>query len=148
VPGPLADGGDLGHEPRGCGKRVDDVAGVEALGELAPLRQPRSGDLLALALELGVPPLSLLTLVLLVVVAVSEVFRVLTSVSLPLWLASTALLMLVAAVLLSWARYGRQVITFGELASVPFYALRKIPLYLRFLFKRQVDWVRSSRGAD
>jgi hypothetical protein len=27
----------------------------------------------------------------------------------------------------------------------PFYALKKIPLYVGFLFKRQVEWVRSKR---
>ena len=82
------------------------------------------------------------------VVAASGVFRVLTSLSAPLWLASTALLMLVASVLLSWARYGRQVITLADLGCSPFYALRKIPLYARFLVNRQAEWVRSRRAED
>jgi len=30
----------------------------------------------------------------------------------------------------------------------PFYAARKVPLYLSFLIKRQVEWVRSKRDDD
>jgi hypothetical protein len=37
------------------------------------------------------------------------------------------------------------VISFATLLYAPFYALKKIPLYVSFLFKRQVDWVRSKR---
>ncbi len=53
--------------------------------------------------------------------------------------------MLTLSVLLSWLRYGRQVISLGSLACAPFYALWKIPLYLKFLVKRQAEWVRSKR---
>jgi len=47
--------------------------------------------------------------------------------------------------LIAWVRYGRQVISLASLAYAPFYALWKIPLYLKFMAKRQVEWVRSRR---
>jgi hypothetical protein len=37
------------------------------------------------------------------------------------------------------------VIPFTVLMYAPLYALKKIPLYLGFLIKRQVEWVRSKR---
>jgi hypothetical protein len=51
-------------------------------------------------------------------------------------------------VLLAWARYGRDIVTARELALAGVYAFRKIPLYVRFLFARQLDWVRSKRDHD
>ncbi len=50
-----------------------------------------------------------------------------------------------ASVLMSWAAYGRHIMTLGTLLLSVVYPLWKIPLYLRFLVARQVDWVRSKR---
>jgi hypothetical protein len=61
---------------------------------------------------------------------------------------STALALLLLAVLLSWARYGRGIISLASLMSAPLYAAWKIPLYARFLVSRQVEWVRSRRDKD
>ena len=60
-------------------------------------------------------------------------------------IAAAALIMLGCAVALSWSRYGRQVVSLGALAYAPFYALWKLPVYLKFLTGRQVEWVRSKR---
>ena len=49
------------------------------------------------------------------------------------------------SVFLSWARFGRRIISLGSLALAAMYALWKIPLYARFLVARQVNWVRSKR---
>lgn len=104
--------------------------------------------LMALVIELCVPPLALLMLLVLTVFAGSAVFFAATGAALPLWLATAALVILGLSVLLAWARYGRQVISLGSLACAPIYALWKIPVYLRFLVKRQVEWVRSKRDGD
>ncbi|MOA67126.1 hypothetical protein D3C78_1941580 [compost metagenome] len=56
--------------------------------------------------------------------------------------------MLGLAVVLAWARFCRELIPFSVLLYAPFYAARKIPLYLGFLIKRQVEWVRSKRDDD
>jgi cellulose synthase/poly-beta-1,6-N-acetylglucosamine synthase-like glycosyltransferase len=105
----------------------------------------RDRNLLALALDLCVPPLALLMLLVLTVFAGSAVFFVATKLALPLWLAAMSLVMLGLSVLLSWGRYGRKVISLASLAYAPFYVLWKIPLYLKFLVKRQGEWVRSRR---
>jgi cellulose synthase/poly-beta-1,6-N-acetylglucosamine synthase-like glycosyltransferase len=108
----------------------------------------RNAKLVALVLDLCVPPLALLMLLVLTVVAASAVFFAATAAALPLWLGTAALVMLAVAVLLCWGRYGRRVISLSSLAYAPFYALWKIPLYLKFVVRRQVEWVRSKRGEN
>jgi len=107
------------------------------------LRAPRfaaqalaRGDvrLLAFALDLCVPPLALVFLLAAGLLALS-------------WLFLLHLTILGAAVLLAWVGYGRKVVPLGTLACAPLYAAAKLPLYARFLVRRQVEWVRTRRGA-
>ena len=108
----------------------------------------RDAALLALALDLCVPPLALLVLLVLAVLAASAALFALTAVALPLWLAAVALALLASCVLACWGRYGRHVVSLADLAFAPFYALSKLPLYLAFLARRQAEWVRSRRDGD
>jgi len=100
----------------------------------------------ALALDLCVPPLALLALL------------VTLSCALGAWVAGrdfaqqafavTALVSAVGfavAVLLSWWSVGRRWITFAELVSAPVYVLKKLPVYLSFVARRQREWIRTSR---
>lgn len=104
--------------------------------------------LAALVFDLCVPPLALLTLAVLAVLAAAGVLFAAGGGALALWLAGTAAVLLGAAVLLAWFRCGRRIVSFGDLARAPLYALSKIPLYLGFVVRRQVDWVRSRRDAS
>lgn len=45
----------------------------------------------------------------------------------------------------AWRGWGRKVIPFLSMLTIPFYILSKIPLYLRFLTKRQKSWVKTGR---
>jgi cellulose synthase/poly-beta-1,6-N-acetylglucosamine synthase-like glycosyltransferase len=114
---------------------------LESLVRLSP-------PLLALALDVSVPPLALLTLLVLGIWFASTLLYHFTSLAFPLLISSGALGMLALAVLLSWASYGRRIVSLGELAFSVFYALAKVPLYARFLVARQLDWVRSNRDGD
>lgn len=105
----------------------------------------RNRDLLALTIDMCVPPLALLTLLVLVFSLLGMTLWALTGNALPWSLALVNPALLGTAVLLVWARFGRAILTFGNLAYAPIYALRKIPLYLKFLVRRQVEWVRSHR---
>ena len=102
-------------------------------------------SLLAMALDLLVPPLALLTLLAVAGFVMTWLWFALSGLWLPALIASSGVALLGATVLLAWARFGREVISFATLLYAPFYALKKIPLYVSFLFKRQVDWVRSKR---
>ena len=105
----------------------------------------RNWHLLAMSLDLMVPPLALLTLALVGLFVVAWLAFLLLGVALPATLATLALAMLGCAVWLAWSRFSREVIPFSVLIYAPLYALKKIPLYLGFLVKRQVEWVRSKR---
>jgi glycosyltransferase involved in cell wall biosynthesis len=105
----------------------------------------RSADLLALALDLCVPPTALLALLVAAIWTSCAILFYLTAAAWPLSLASLAALLMAASVLMSWAAYGRHIMTLGTLLLSIVYPLWKIPLYLRFLVARQVDWVRSKR---
>jgi cellulose synthase/poly-beta-1,6-N-acetylglucosamine synthase-like glycosyltransferase len=107
-----------------------------------------SPQLLALALDLSVPPLALLSLLVGAVWSGSVLLYFFTRQALALALATIALGMLLMAVLLAWARYGRRILSPGDLALSVVYPLAKLPLYARFLFARQKRWVRSARGRD
>ena len=105
----------------------------------------RNGGLCALTLDLCVPPLALLVLLALALCALGVTLWAVTGAALPWCLALAAPLALALAVLAAWVRFGRAILSGAELAYAPIYALRKIPLYLAFLVRRQVSWVRSAR---
>ncbi|HEX5461222.1 MAG TPA: glycosyltransferase [Steroidobacteraceae bacterium] len=105
-------------------------------------------DLLALGLDVCVPPVALLTLLAAAVWIASAIFRAVTRVDLPLLIASAAVALLTLSVLSAWTRYGRQILSPGSLALAIAYALLKIPLYFRFLVARQFEWVRTKRDED
>ena len=105
-------------------------------------------SLLALTLDVSVPPLALLALQLAVVWLASLMLFAATRAEFPIVTATAGALLLLGAVLLAWDRFGRHVVTLGGLALALAYALRKIPLYARYLVARQQEWVRSKRDQE
>ena len=107
----------------------------------------RRGDLrlFSLAMDLAVPPLALLSgLLMLGWFASLAIFWGGGGV-VPLSLMSTVLLAFLVAVLLAWSIRGRDLIRFAELLAVPWYVASKVPVYVRFLIRRQKVWVRTDR---
>lgn len=102
--------------------------------------------LLALILDLAIPPLALLALGTSVVWIASALLWLFTGAELAFCLATIAIVLLGVSVMLCWACHGRQIISFGSLILAPAYVVWKIPLYFRFLLARQMEWVRSKRG--
>jgi cellulose synthase/poly-beta-1,6-N-acetylglucosamine synthase-like glycosyltransferase len=103
---------------------------------------------LALALDLAVPPLSLLTLLVIAAWSAAALLSIFAKSYFPLAAASATAALLVLAILLSWRAYGRHVISLISLALAMLQAFLKIPLYLKFVVARQVKWIRSKREAD
>ena len=101
--------------------------------------------LLAMTLDLLVPPLALLTLALAAAFGLSWLVFMLSGALAPALIASSGVAILGVTILLAWSQFGRGIISFSALLYAPFYALKKIPLYIGFLLKRQVEWVRSKR---
>lgn len=110
---------------------------------LAAIRR-RNAGLLALALDLAVPPLALLTLLVFALAAVALLARQhLPTATVSLGVLPAGLLTL--AVLVAWSGWGRKLVALHELLAVAAYALAKIPIYLRFLIRREQRWVRTRR---
>jgi cellulose synthase/poly-beta-1,6-N-acetylglucosamine synthase-like glycosyltransferase len=103
------------------------------------------GRLLGLALDLSVPPLALLAglLALDAVLALAAGFC--GAGFGPVVAAGVLLAVFVVSVLGAWFVRGRDLVRFTELMSVPWYILAKVPVYLRFIVKRQRTWVRTDR---
>ena len=110
----------------------------------------RRGDrmLIAMALDMCVPPVALLTLATLALFIGAAIAYFTFDWIGPLVLAGFSLLGLTLAVLLAWQRFGRHVVSLNELFSTVTYVFWKLPLYLKFLVSRQVEWVRAKRDAD
>ncbi len=104
-----------------------------------------NGSLLVLVLDMCVPPLALLVLMALVLAVIAAIAIAITGLLLPWLFAIGLLLVLGFAVLAAWVKFGKHILSLSSLAYAPLYMLAKIPLYMRFLVKRQVEWVRSKR---
>jgi glycosyltransferase involved in cell wall biosynthesis len=115
---------------------------------LAHAVRNRNLGLFAMALDMSVPPLALLA-------ALSVVFLLLCAAAtwwfatwLPLAMGLLVCGLLLAAVGGGWWLVGRAWVKAHELFFVPIYVLRKLPLYVAFLFKRQVVWVKTRREKE
>ena len=103
--------------------------------------------LAVMALDLMVPPVTLLLgLVLLAVVGSAVMLPV--AASLPMWIAGFCLTLMLAAMMKAWWLVGRDLLSVGDLLRAPAHALLKVPLYLKFITKRQKEWVRTERHDD
>jgi cellulose synthase/poly-beta-1,6-N-acetylglucosamine synthase-like glycosyltransferase len=117
----------------------------EVPGLLRAAWQLRDLRLMGLALDLCVPPLALLAAGLIG----GTVAAALVSWFADAWAlgVSYAVLLMVfaAAALAAWWLRGRDLVRFVELLSIPLYIALKVPLYVRFLVRREKRWVRTER---
>jgi cellulose synthase/poly-beta-1,6-N-acetylglucosamine synthase-like glycosyltransferase len=121
------------------------------LNQVPPLlwkgARARRLDLLAMGLDLMVPPMALLVLMLLATTAVALLARLLGASIVPLAIAGASLTLVVVAVAIAWLRFGRRTLPLRYLVFIPAYVLWKIPLYLAFFARRkQQKWERTERS--
>jgi glycosyltransferase involved in cell wall biosynthesis len=110
------------------------------------LRQRRSG-LLAIALDLSVPPLSLLVILLAATTGAAALAAMLGASRAPAGLLAIGGGLVLVAVLAAWFRFCRPWLPVSALLAAPFYVLWKVPLYWQFLVRRQRGWGgRTERG--
>lgn len=102
--------------------------------------------LVALALELAVPPLSLLVMLVVLGAAVAGIAALLGAGVGPFALLAVSLLGITAGVLLGWRACGQDLLKGRDLIAIPMYLVWKLPLYLGFFARRrQQAWVRTER---
>lgn len=102
-------------------------------------------ELFTLALELGVPPLSLLVMMWVVAMAGALLAGILGAAWTPALILALAGLLIFTSIVGAWAKFGRGKISGLVLLTIPFYLLWKIPLYFAFLMRPQTKWIRTQR---
>jgi cellulose synthase/poly-beta-1,6-N-acetylglucosamine synthase-like glycosyltransferase len=102
----------------------------------------------AMGVDLMVPPLALLVMTLLSLVALNALLWFLSGWSMTFWSSLVLLALMACAVFMAWSRFGHGTVTGREMVLAIGYALRKIPLYLAFFVRRQTDWVRTKRDGE
>lgn len=100
---------------------------------------------IAAAVDLAVPPLSLLVTGALAAAMLTGVLGWLIAVPGPVCLIAGSLAITALSLGLAWARYGRHDLPPSALLAIPGYILWKLPIYARFLIGREKTWVRTER---
>lgn len=104
--------------------------------------------LLALGLDLLVPPLALLVALLSGALAATIVVGAATADWTAARIAATALGAVAIATLAAWAAHARGVLPLRDLARIPFYVAWKLPLYLGLWRSRETTWRRTARDDE
>ena len=106
-------------------------------------------DLLAMGMDLMVPPLALLINMLVLAAVVTVVAGLLGASWLPALLVAGALAAVGVAVLGSWIKFARKLVPLRFIVTIPLYIAWKIPLYLSLLVKgKQKTWERTRRKGE
>jgi cellulose synthase/poly-beta-1,6-N-acetylglucosamine synthase-like glycosyltransferase len=110
----------------------------------AAIRQRRI-DLALAALDLCIPPLSLLVVIWIGLFIASLVVATVSHFWIPVMISSAAGVTLLSAIFTAWWKFSRDDLPLTQLLSIPIYILWKIPLYLKFFLQPQKDWIRTER---
>ena len=97
------------------------------------------------ALDLSVPPLSLLVVMWSTFLGISLLVGILGISWIPAMILTVAGCCLFLAISIAWVKFGRADIPLHKLLIIPIYVLWKIPIYLKFLVKPQKVWERTKR---
>lgn len=112
---------------------------------LAGVRQRRS-ILIGAAMDLAVPPLSLLCMVWSAVLLLALGATALGAGQSALIASLGSGLLLMASICIAHFRFNRETSLWKLLTAVPLYVFAKLPIYFSFLLRRQTVWVRTDRA--
>jgi cellulose synthase/poly-beta-1,6-N-acetylglucosamine synthase-like glycosyltransferase len=106
----------------------------------------RQVNLIALTLDMAVPPLSLLVLLVIGTSMLAGLARLLGATPTALFISVANLSGLLVAILFAWRSFGRDVLPPHAIFSIASYVVGKLPLYLHaFSRRRTSQWVRTDR---
>ena len=103
-------------------------------------------DLLALALDLSIPPLSLLGILVVGALALSSLATLFGGSSAAMAISIANLAGFVCAVFISWLKFGRDVLPASAFPLVARYVIAKLPIYRQLLLRGgSSHWIRTDR---
>ena len=115
---------------------------------LATAMSRRKFGAAALAIDLSVPPLSLLAILIVIVGLTAAGVGLLGGSWTPLMLLLLGTLVATTTLAGAWLRFARHEIGARDLLAAPAYLLWKLPIYLRYLCGPQTCWTKTSREAE
>jgi cellulose synthase/poly-beta-1,6-N-acetylglucosamine synthase-like glycosyltransferase len=117
----------------------------EVPGLVASAWRRRDRQLLGMALDLCVPPLALLAAMLLVGTLLAGLVSFWLGDPTLVFVHGLLLAVFALSALMAWALRGRDLVRLIELLSIPLYVVAKLPVYVRFVVRREKRWVRTER---
>jgi len=106
----------------------------------------RNWSLLALALDLSVPPLFFLAMLVVTMLGISGLAAVVGLSAMAFVISAISTTALAAGIFISWWKFGRDVLPRGGIWSLACYACGKLPLYFRIFSGRPApEWIRTER---
>jgi cellulose synthase/poly-beta-1,6-N-acetylglucosamine synthase-like glycosyltransferase len=112
----------------------------------AAIKQKRL-DLIAIALDLSVLPVSLLIMLWFVSATTGLFFSAVFATWQLAIIFGIEGLCIITAITSAWFKFGRTDLPARTLVTIPFYIVWNLGIYLSFLFKPQTTWVRTERDA-
>jgi cellulose synthase/poly-beta-1,6-N-acetylglucosamine synthase-like glycosyltransferase len=106
----------------------------------------RDINLIAMALDLAVPPLALLVVFVLGYLGFISILFFIFEIGL-LGFAFTllAFIVLIMSIAIAWLGWGKNIISLSSMLYIPIYIIQKVPYYFKFIFKRQKTWNKTDR---
>jgi cellulose synthase/poly-beta-1,6-N-acetylglucosamine synthase-like glycosyltransferase len=115
-------------------------------GALAKALRDKNFALAALAIDMAVPPLSLLVLIMALCEIIGGIAFVLGASPVALAIPSLSILLLVLGTVLSWTAVGRDVLPPRELLRLPLHVVQKLGFYHRISSGKATSaWIRTER---
>jgi hypothetical protein len=105
----------------------------------------RDFRLLAVALDLSIPPLALMAVLWCSQMGVALLVGLFGVSWMPAIVTASGGLTAAAAFTAAWAVHCREQVAFSALIAAPKYIVRKSPIYIGFLIDRQRAWIRTER---
>jgi cellulose synthase/poly-beta-1,6-N-acetylglucosamine synthase-like glycosyltransferase len=106
----------------------------------------RNANLMALAFDVTVPPLSLLGMLVMGMTAATGLATLFGASSAAMFVSTASLVGFIGAVFLSWLKYGRDILPPRAILLIASYVIGKLPLYNKILFSKSGrQWIRTDR---
>ena len=108
----------------------------------------RSPRLIAMGIDIAIPPLSLFAVALMGLVVVTLAGMLFGASPAGFIIAAIQLAVFLITVTTGWLVYGRDLLNFGDFIALPLKIFAKIPFYVRLVRRPQQGWVRTARDSE
>ena len=109
--------------------------------------QSKNLDMFMMTLDIIVPPIALLFILTVSMFITSLLFFIWSGLQSAFLVNAINVFLLGLGIFLAWLKYGQSIISLKSVLLAPLILLSKLPIYIGFIFNRQVEWVKSQRDS-